>query len=993
MHTTRTLVSHCLLLAAVIPAGCLGEAPSLDDGRELGPPLAGAGGGSLLDPSAGALPTSLLCDDAATCCPTGLIAVMGTAGNDIVTSATANRCHVSLGGADQITDTSPVGGRNAVLAGVGDDSVVGGYGPGILSGGTGLDTIYGRGSNDVLKGGADADNLYGSGGNDTIEGEAGDDTINGGSGNDAIVGGAGMDWINASSNDDTVIVRDACELVAGEQLHGSTGNDVLVLPMTQAAAEALGVTITGFEKVVVIDEDPYFDCGAQCECPSLPLPPDPDVCDFTGMADPTDQATLESLCLDAIDDVGPALLWTLPNAPLAADIDDFMADYHSAHPAMVPGLSSLGYIASGPADPQPAVLPPGAPQPGVDTTETPCDLPTQPLDVGIGIGGSHDNCSEAETAILTEDVERAKFQVWRARQAIQAVVDAEATPAVAEALWNQGTDELSAAWWFGEYDPTRAEIVLATLDDVWTTLHGNWAGGSRMNIQCWHPFTWWETVLIGLFAPDRMIAKYLMNPCWYSSLGTKDSRAHTVFTWNPEWTAARFLYPVWSFEVCENYFDTVDVPDRAALLVHEMLHHKFNDAGLIKDNHDATGVCGDGNDPCYGDGNAHDLAVAFPEEAIINNSNYQSYVRWIGRAYTEGLCDLTNNTLCFPSECCGNGVREPDEGEMCDGRDFGRQSCFDYGFVEGELVCSSDCQSVDPGLCHSQCGNDILEPGDPFEQCDGTDFGGLSCGSYGYENGSLLCTSTCSISTDGCSGGVTHSPPPSYAGCEVTLEDCNGDPAQCHLAGGAGDCLGGPCVRTNPSNRVAGQQDPFSDFHPKGDFRDQQGNLYRCNDIDGVGETTCVDDDGWGVCKACGLGPDETMLGCSCNDDDDCGLDLSCWGGEFPNGGFCWPDSGPPEFQCEQGACGQSIRDEDFSAPEAEDGAGYCEHYSNSGVASCQPERCNDLQAQICAGAGLVCKLAFGDAECTVECFSDADCQLPGWPVGMHCGALDRCTY
>jgi hypothetical protein len=290
-----------------------------------------------------------------------------------------------------------------------------------------------------------------------------------------------------------------------------------------------------------------------------------------------------------------------------------------------------------------------------------------------------------------------------------------------------------------------------------------------MNAQCWHPFTWWETTLIALFAPDRLIAKYFINPCWHDSKNWDGHSAHTLFTWNPEWTALRFLYPAWSFEVCESYFDNTNEPDRAALLIHEMLHHKFNDEGLIKDNHDSTGLCGDGNDPCYGEENAHDLAVNAPSHAITNNSNYQTYIRWMGRAYTEGYCNDSHQALCFPSACCGNGERETDEGEVCDGNDFGRQSCRDFGLAEGSLLCSADCQTIDASRCEGRCGNEVLEWAQELEECDGNDFGGLSCETYGFEAGSLSCDSTCTISTGLCTGGTTVDPPASYADCGVVI--------------------------------------------------------------------------------------------------------------------------------------------------------------------------------------------------------------------------------
>lgn len=46
------------------------------------------------------------------------------------------------------------------------------------------------------------------------------------------------------------------------------------------------------------------------------------------------------------------------------------------------------------------------------------------------------------------------------------------------------------------------------------------------------------------------------------------------------------------------------------------------------------------------------------------------------------------------------------------------------------------------------CGNGTMEEG---ESCDGKDFNGRTCASYGYERGELTCTNFCRISTENCS--------------------------------------------------------------------------------------------------------------------------------------------------------------------------------------------------------------------------------------------------
>lgn len=76
---------------------------------------------------------------------------------------------------------------------------------------------------------------------------------------------------------------------------------------------------------------------------------------------------------------------------------------------------------------------------------------------------------------------------------------------------------------------------------------------------------------------------------------------------------------------------------------------------------------------------------------------------------------------------CGDG--EVDEGETCDGGNFGGWTCADEGASGGSLRCASDCQ-IDAcdcvwedggGDCPADgppvCGNDVQESG---ESCDGS---------------------------------------------------------------------------------------------------------------------------------------------------------------------------------------------------------------------------------------------------------------------------------
>lgn len=258
------------------------------------------------------------CDDDGECCPAGTIAVLGTAGADVFVTSAQGRCHVTLGGADVVVDSSAAG-LHAALGGAGNDVLLGGFGPAILAGGDDNDTLtsrggddelYGQAGNDVLNAGAGNDQAFGGDGNDSIDlgagnnegdggpgtdtiiagggndtlrggsgndtlsagagadvlhGNLGDDVLHGGPGDDSFVGGPGRDIVNAGAGNDEVVVHDVCELTAGEVLNGDGGNDTLRIPIALAQVQALGITVTGFENVIVEEASSASECR-ECDC-------------------------------------------------------------------------------------------------------------------------------------------------------------------------------------------------------------------------------------------------------------------------------------------------------------------------------------------------------------------------------------------------------------------------------------------------------------------------------------------------------------------------------------------------------------------------------------------------------------------------------------------------------------------------------------------------------------------------------------------------------
>ncbi|MBI3184144.1 MAG: VCBS repeat-containing protein [Myxococcales bacterium] len=78
-----------------------------------------------------------------------------------------------------------------------------------------------------------------------------------------------------------------------------------------------------------------------------------------------------------------------------------------------------------------------------------------------------------------------------------------------------------------------------------------------------------------------------------------------------------------------------------------------------------------------------------------------------------------------PDPACNDG--KIDQGEDCDGSQLGGATCKSLGFDSGSLACGSDCKLVTAG-CVRRCGNGSLEVG---EECDGA-LGVAACASWGY---------------------------------------------------------------------------------------------------------------------------------------------------------------------------------------------------------------------------------------------------------------------
>jgi hypothetical protein len=156
-----------------------------------------------------------------------------------------------------------------------------------------------------------------------------------------------------------------------------------------------------------------------------------------------------------------------------------------------------------------------------------------------------------------------------------------------------------------------------------------------------------------------------------------------------------------------------------------------------------------------------------------------------------GANDLLTQAECdtFHSPSLSANISLQDTGACTDGdTDLVQDVADNCPDVANYDQIDSDGDGIGDACAGPDCGNGILE-GD--EDCDGTDFGGQSCTSLGFDGGSLTCDLSCSIDTSGCvcidgdGDGVTgcdadcdNADPLTYPGaveiCDGNDNDCDG---------------------------------------------------------------------------------------------------------------------------------------------------------------------------------------------------------------------------
>ena len=114
----------------------------------------------------------------------------------------------------------------------------------------------------------------------------------------------------------------------------------------------------------------------------------------------------------------------------------------------------------------------------------------------------------------------------------------------------------------------------------------------------------------------------------------------------------------------------------------------------------------------------------------------------------DDACALVTDE-CLADEVCGDGFIGATE--LCDGEDFGGETCISQGFPGGGLLlCTDACSALDTGNCVADevCGDGWIGEN---ETCDNDNFGGDTCVSLGFAGGGdLACDDACAVVTEGC---------------------------------------------------------------------------------------------------------------------------------------------------------------------------------------------------------------------------------------------------
>jgi hypothetical protein len=238
---------------------------------------------------------------------------------------------------------------------------------------------------------------------------------------------------------------------------------------------------------------------------------------------------------------------------------------------------------------------------------------------------------------------------------------------------------------------------------------------------------------------------------------------------------------------------------------------------------------------------------------IMYGTNYSTNDR-----LTQGECDT------FHSPSTSTNISLQDTGACADAdSDLVQDVADNCPSVANYDQIDSDGDGVGDACADPGCGNGIREAD---ESCDGTDLGGQSCGSLGFDGGILSCNPDCSLDTSGCT--CNDGDGDGYTGCGGDCDDA--DPISYPGAPEICDGMDNDCDGTADSG-IDGDDDGVDDLCDNcialanNDQADRDG--------DGIGDLcdACPDDpdndaDGDGVCGDLDGHPTSTRMPWSSQD-------------------------------------------------------------------------------------------------------------------------------
>jgi Ca2+-binding RTX toxin-like protein len=148
--------------------------------------------------------------------------LLGEEGDDILTGGPGFDLLFAETDCEGVPSDLPPG-ENVLDAGAGNDIVEAGEGDDSLDGGEGDDSMFAYGGDDILEGGEGDDTLTGYAGADSLSGGQGNDLLGGGDGNDSLAGGPGDDQLSLTYVRNGVVYMDKGD----DLLDGGSGDDLL----------------------------------------------------------------------------------------------------------------------------------------------------------------------------------------------------------------------------------------------------------------------------------------------------------------------------------------------------------------------------------------------------------------------------------------------------------------------------------------------------------------------------------------------------------------------------------------------------------------------------------------------------------------------------------------------------------------------------------------------------------------------------------------------